>query len=278
MPEYVETIIRVAAILVVAVVATRVSLLLVRRLQRRVEGEDAGISDLRRRSKTLASVLRGTVIVVIWTVAVITALDQTGVRVAPILAAAGIGGIAIGFGAQSLVKDVLAGFFVLLENQYDVGDVIRVAGVSGSVESVNLRTTVLRDLDGARHVVPNGQIEVSTNLTKVFSRYLLVLPVPYDVEVDRAVGVLERVSEELRAESPYREAIVAPITVLGVDDFSEQAVDVKAFVETVPGEQWRVGRELRRRLKLALDAEGIEIPYPHRQVTIRRVEAADLDR
>jgi moderate conductance mechanosensitive channel len=223
LPEYAQTLIRLGIIIVVALVATRICLVLVRRMQRRLEATEGPRTDLLRRSHTLTSVLRGAIVVVIWTVAVITALGQAGVEVGPIIAAAGIGGIALGFGAQSLVKDVLAGFFILLESQYDVGDVIRVAGVAGSVESVNLRTTTLRDLDGSRHVVPNGLIEVSTNLTKVYSRYVLVMPVPYEADVDRAVAVLERVAEELRGEPAYREVVTGPLTVLGVDAYGDSA-------------------------------------------------------
>lgn len=268
---------RLGLIVIVALLATRLCLIFVHRLQRRIEAAEGTPTELQRRSHTLTSVLRGAAVVVIWTVAVITALGQAGVQVAPIIAAAGIGGIALGFGAQSLVKDVLAGFFIILENQYDVGDVIRVAGVAGSVESVNLRTTALRDLDGSRHVVPNGLIEVSTNLTKVYSRYVLVMPVPYEADVDRAVAVLTRVAEELRADPTYSSAITGPISILGVDAYGESAVEVKAYLETVPGEQWTVGRELRRRLKAALDAEGIPIPYPHRQILLRRAGEPDAD-
>jgi moderate conductance mechanosensitive channel len=277
LPEYVQALVRLGVVILVALVATRLCLVLVRRMQRRIEATEGPRTDLQRRSQTLASVLRGAIVVVIWTVAAITALGQAGVEVAPILAAAGIGGIALGFGAQSLVKDVLAGFFILLENQYDVGDVVRIVGVSGSVEAVNLRTTTLRDLDGSRHVVPNGLIEVSTNLTKVYSRYVLVMPVPYETDVDRAVAVLERVADDLREDAGYAEVITGSLTVLGVDAYGDSAVEVKAFLETLPGEQWRVGRELRRRLKAALDAEGIPIPYPHRQMMLRRPGDADLE-
>jgi moderate conductance mechanosensitive channel len=274
-PEYAETLIRIGAIVAVAGVATWICLALVRRFRARVDAEDGPLPDLRRRSRTLASVLRGTIIVVIWTVAAISVLDQGGVQVAPILAAAGIAGIALGFGAQSLVRDILAGFFILLENQYDVGDVIRVAGVVGSVEAVNLRTTVLRDEDGSRHVVPNGEIAVSTNLTKIYSRYVIVMPVAYEADADRATEILRRTAEELRRDPEYAEAITAPLTVLGVDAYGDAAMQVKAFVETLPGEQWRVGRELRRRLKQALDQEGIEIPYVYRQAGLRPVERQD---
>ena len=277
MPEYAEVLIRCAAIIAVAAVLSQICLLLVRRFQARVDATDEGpATGLRRRSRTLSSVLRGVILVVIWTVATITLLDQTGIQVAPILAAAGIAGIALGFGAQSLVKDVVAGFFILLENHYDVGDVIQVAGVSGTVEGVNLRTTVVRGLDGNRHVVPNGEISVSTNFTKVFSRYLFVLPVPYEEDVDRAVAVLEEVAEELRADPAFGGRITAPITVLGVDDYGDSSVDVKCYVQTAPGEQWAVGRELRRRLKMALDQRGMSIPYPRRDIVIRRPEVSDL--
>jgi small-conductance mechanosensitive channel len=220
-------------------------------------------------------VLRGVVLAVVWTVAAITVLDQAGVQVAPILAAAGIAGIALGFGAQSLVKDILAGFFILMENQYDVGDVIAIAGVSGTVEAVNMRTTVLRSLDGSRHVVPNGEITVSSNMTKVYSRYLFVLPVPYEEDVDRPIAVLEEVAEELSQDPEFGPLMTGTVTVLGVDQYGDSSVDVKCYVETVPGEQWKVGRELRRRLKMALDERGIEIPYPRRELIIRKVTEPD---
>lgn len=285
LPEYAQVLIRVGVIFVVAVVLTLITTRLVQRFQVRLDAQEPAPADplapgaeRRRRSRTLASVLRGTLVVVIWTVAVISALGQAGVQVGPILAAAGIVGVALGFGAQSLVKDVLAGFFVLLENHYDVGDVIDIANVSGTVEAVNLRATTLRGLDGARHVVPNGQIAVSTNHTKVYSRYVLVLPVPYEQDVDRAVAVLQRAASDLREDPEYGRAMTAPITVLGVDAYGESSVDVTSYLETVPGEQWRVGRELRRRLKLALDAEGIAIPYPHREIVLRRADEDDLPR
>ncbi len=215
MPEYAEILIRCGATIVVAFIITRICLVLVRRFQAHVDAKDTAKSELHRRSRTLASVLRGLILAVVWTVAAITVLDQAGVQVAPILAAAGIAGIALGFGAQSLVKDILAGFFILMENQYDVGDVIQVAGVSGTVEAVNMRTTVLRALDGSRHVVPNGEIKVSSNLTKVYSRYLFVLPVPYEQDVDDAVAVLQEVAEELRQDPEFGPLMTAPLTVLG---------------------------------------------------------------
>jgi moderate conductance mechanosensitive channel len=271
-PAWTDTLIRVAAIVVVAVVLSRLALVVVNRVVSRMESGDGRPGDLTRRSKTLASVVRSGLLAVIWVVASVTALSQAGIAVGPIIAAAGVVGIAIGFGAQNLVRDLLAGFFLLFENHYDVGDVVEVAGVGGSVEAVNLRTTVLRDLAGRRHVVPNGEIRVSTNLTKVFSRYVLTLPVPYDEDVDRAIAVLRDVADRMRREPPYRELITAPLTVLGVDAYGESSVDVACYVQTLPGEQWTVGRELRRRLKRALDEEGIAIPYPHREIVLRRAD------
>jgi small-conductance mechanosensitive channel len=158
-----------------------------------------------------------------------------------------------------------------MENHYDVGDVIEVAGVTGKVESVNLRTTNLRQLDGRCHVVPNGEVRVSTNLTKLFSRYMFTVPVAYEEDVDRVIPVLEQVADEMREEDAYREVILGPLQVLGVDDYGESSVDLKVYIETMPGEQWSVGRELRRRMKRTLDEEGIEIPYPHRQILVRHV-------
>jgi moderate conductance mechanosensitive channel len=271
--DWADTLIRVAVIVGVALALTRIALTVINRVTRRLDEGDGPATGLKRRSKTLASVMRSAVLVLIWTVAALTVLSQAGIAVGPLLAAAGIVGIALGFGAQNLVRDLLAGFFILLENHYDVGDVIEVAGVSGAVESVGLRTTTLRGLDARRHIVPNGEIRVSTNLTKLYSRYLMTLPVPYDEDVDRAVGVLRRVADEMRREDRFRDLMVAPITVLGVDNYGDSSVDVTCYVETAPGAQWEVGRELRRRLKRALDEEGISIPYPHREIVLRRADA-----
>lgn len=257
MPDWGELLIEVGVIVLVALVLTQVVTVVVDRLVRRVRAEDGRPSDLQRRAQTLASVMRSGLLAVVWTVALISALSQAGVAVGPILAAAGIVGVALGFGAQNLVRDLLAGFFILFENQYDVGDVIEIVTVSGTVEAVNLRTTVLRAEDGARHVVPNGEVRVSTNLTKTFSRYPLTIPVPYGEDVDRAIGIARRVAEQMRMDEPYRALITRPFRVLGVDAYGASGVEVSCYVETVPGEQWVVGRELRRRLAQAFAEEGL---------------------
>lgn len=238
---------------------------LVRRFERRISGTLPAGSPGLKRAKTLAALLGASATVVIWVVVLMTVLEQAGVPVGPLLAAAGIGGIALGFGAQHLVRDLVAGFCILLENQYDVGDEITAVGVAGTVEAITLRTTVLRSLDGSRHVVANGEIRVSSNRTKVYSRYLFVLPLPYDVDVDRAVAVAREAADELRADRAFALDMLGPLQVLGIDAFGEQSIDVKLYVETRPGRQDVVGRELRRRLKLALDREGIPLPFPPSQ-------------
>lgn len=222
-----------------------------------------------KRAKTLAGVIRAAAAVVIWVLGLLVALNEVGIEVGPLVAAAGIGGVALGFGAQNLVRDVIAGFFALLENQYDVGDVVTVAGVSGAVESLNLRTTILRDLEGARHVIPNGEVRVSTNMTKGFSRYLIDLPVPYDTDTDKAIEAAQKAADSLAQEESFRDLMMGPLTVLGVDGFAESQVVVKVYIETLPGKQWEVGRELRRRIKREYEAAGIEIPFPTRELIMK---------
>jgi small conductance mechanosensitive channel len=244
------------------VLLTWIKRILVRRFERRIQGALPSNAATTKRARTLAAVLGTIGTLVIWIVVGIVVMEKAGIPVGPFLAAAGIGGIALGFGAQTLVRDLVSGFCILSENQFDVGDDVRVADVEGTVESISLRSTVLRGLDGARHVVSNGEIRVSSNRTKVFSRYVLVLPLPYDADLDRAVEVARAAAEELRADPGFAPDILGPLNVLGLDAFGEQRLDVKAYIETKPGRQWTVGRELRRRIKLALDREGIPLAPP----------------
>jgi small conductance mechanosensitive channel len=252
-----EVLIEIGVILAIALVLTRVVIVAVRRFSARVEASDGSPGQLQRRAQTLASVMRSGLLLFVWIVATVSILSQAGVAVGPILAAAGIAGVALGLGAQHLVRDFLGGFFILLENQYDVGDVVELGTVSGTVEAVNLRTTVLRAEDGARHVVPNGEVRVSSNLTKAYSRYMLTIPVPYGQDVDHAIATARAVADEMAAEEPYRRLITRPFRVLGVDAYGAGGVEVSTYVETLPGEQWTVGRELRRRLAAAFAREGI---------------------
>jgi small conductance mechanosensitive channel len=191
-------------------------------------------------------------------------LGELGIQLGPLLATAGIGAIAIGFGAQSLVKDVISGFFIILENQYRIGDAIEVAGVSGLVESVSLRRTVLRDLEGRVHTIPNGEIKVVSNLSKEWSRSVLDIGISYGEDIDKVVDLLSRIGKELEAEGPYKSAILEPLQILGLERFGESQLVIRIMVKTVPLKQWDVGRELRKRIKKRFDEQGIQIPFPHR--------------
>jgi len=220
-------------------------------------------TEFQKRTQTLGSIVRYVLIIAIIIVAAITLLKELGIEIAPVLAAAGIVGLAVGFGAQSLVKDVISGFFILLEDQIRVGDVVQIAGKGGLVEKINLKTTLLRDLAGNVHYVPNGHIDVVTNMTKDFSRYVFDIGVAYREDVDEVIEVIKEVDEELRSDPDYKDEILEPIEILGLDQFANSGVIIKARTTTLPIKQWRVGREFNRRLKKKFDERKIEIPFPH---------------
>jgi small conductance mechanosensitive channel len=205
-------------------------------------------------------------VVVIWIIAGMISLKQVGIDIAPILAGAGIVGLAVGFGAQNLVRDVISGFFIILEDQIRVGDVAVVNGQRGTVESINLRATILRDESGVVHFFPNGVVTTIANMTKDWSAVILDVSVAAQEDTGRATGVMRDVAEGMRAESPYREAILAPIEVLGLESFNETAAVIRARLKTRPMQQWTVGREYRDRLRKAFQAAGIELPSPTRLV------------
>jgi small-conductance mechanosensitive channel len=207
--------------------------------------------------------LRNLATVVIMVVAIITVLGQLGVQIGPVLAAAGIVGLAVGFGAQTLVKDVINGFFILLEDQIRVGDVVQVAGQGGVVEKVNLKMIVLRDLAGNVHYVPNGSIDLVTNMTKDYSRYVFDVGVAYREDVDEVIQIIREVDEKLRSDPDFGPDILEPMEILGLDQFADSAIVIKARTKTRPIQQWRVAREFNRRLKRRFDEKNIEIPFPH---------------
>jgi small conductance mechanosensitive channel len=234
--------------------------------------EDESESEAKKRAHTLTQVVWHILRVTIGMVAIIMVLGQLGLRIGPILASVGIVGLAVGFGAQSLVKDVISGFFLLMENQYRVGDVVRTAGVGGRVETINLRVTTLRDLQGRVHVIPNGKIETLSNFTKHYSRAVLDIRVAYKEDVDEVMGVLTELGEELRQDKDFEELITEPMKMLGVEEFDDSAVIIRMFFTTLPLKQWNVSREFRRRVKKAFDERGIEIPFPHRTVYVGHSE------
>ncbi|MEW6544563.1 MAG: mechanosensitive ion channel family protein [Nitrospirota bacterium] len=225
-----------------------------------------------QRIATLTSLLRTLASAMIWAIVVVLALAQLGLDIRPILAGAGIVGLAVGFGAQNLVRDLISGFFIILEDQVRVGDVAVVNGTGGLVEAITFRTITLRDLAGTVHVFPNGTITTLSNMTKGWSAYVIDVGVAYKEDTDRVVEVMRQVAEELRQDRAYADKFLEPIEILGVDEFGDSAVVIKARLKTRPIEQWTVGREYRRRLKKAFDAQGIEIPFPHRSLLLAEAE------
>jgi len=270
---------RILLILVVALVVDLILRYAVPRVIRPAvcrQMADKPEEEIEQRIRTLVAVLRssGRVIVVIW--ALFTILPELGVNVTPILASVGIAGVALGFGAQSLVKDVISGLFILLENQYSKGDVVTVAGTTGLVEEVGLRRTVLRDLDGIVHHVPNGEISVASNLTQEWSRVNMNISVAYGEDLDKVFEVINRVGNELAADGEFGPLIIKPPQVLRVDAFEDSGIAIKILGDTEPIRQWDVMGELRKRLKKAFDEEGIEIPFPHVTLVTRGAKATDV--
>lgn len=227
----------------------------------------------KKREDTLIKLFGWILSLAIWGIVALTILSELGINITGILAGAGILGIALGFGAQWMIRDFLAGIFIILENQYRVGDVVCLGDICGGVEEITLRKTVLRDLDGIQHHIPNGEIKKVSNLSKQFSRVHLNIGVAYKEDLDKVIQVLNRVGEEMAEDPRWKDCFLeesitkskAP-KVLGVNDFAESAIIIKMVGRTKPLKQWDVMRELRKRIKIAFDKEGIEIPFP--QVSI----------
>ena len=261
---------QIVLILVGSGLLIRAVRILADRLVRFVQGDDPLTTNQReQRAITLAGIFKGVSKIVIVLIAGLTILGILGINTAPLIAGAGVAGLAISFGAQNLIRDFISGFFILLENQYRVGDVIRAAGVSGQVEDMNLRITVLRDLEGVAHFIPNGEIKVVSNLAKEWSRAVVNVGVAYKEDLDRVVSVLNTVGQELSRDPIFGQGILEPPQVLGVENFGDSQVTLRIVTKTRPLKQWETARELRKRIKAAFDREGIEMPYPHRIVYSR---------
>jgi len=222
--------------------------------------------ELEKRVKTLTGILSAATHVFLWLVIAMLILRRLGLDVAPIIAGAGIVGLAVGFGSQELVKDFIAGFFILMENHIRVGDVAVINGISGGVEQVGLRTIVLRNSSGVVHVFQNGKINSLANMTKEWSAVVFDIGVAYKEDIDEVAKTMRSVAADLRRDDTLGPEITDDLEVLGVDSFGDSAVIIKARLKTKPARQWAVGREYRRRLKYAFDEAGIEIPFPHRTV------------
>lgn len=220
-------------------------------------------AESRKRAETLKSVIQNVLKIAVWILATMIILEHLGIKIGPLLAAAGIAGLAIGFAGQNLVKDIINGFFILLWDQIRVGDWVQIAGKAGLVERVNLKMTVLRDLSGNVHFVPNSAIDLVTNMTKDYSQYILEIGVAYREDVDEVMTVIKEVDEDLRNDPEFKDDILKPTEVLGLDNFADSALIIKARITTKPIKQWIIKREFNRRLKKKFNEMDIEIPFPH---------------
>lgn len=253
---------RIVLIVVVAWVAVVLLQRLVRRVRMHIANQLGGV-DTARRAETLGRVIRYLIALVVSAVATMLVLAEVGVSVAPILGAAGVVGLAIGFGAQSLVKDYFNGFFILFEDQIRTGDVVKVADIGGLVEDITLRHVRLRDYDGNVHFIPNGLITTVTNMSRLFAQAVMDIGVAYREDVDRVIEVLRSVGREMREDATFGPRILDELDVAGVDQLGDSAVVLRCRFKVQPLQQWSVRREYFRRIKTAFDACGIEIPYPH---------------
>jgi len=259
--------VRVGLILVLAWLVSRGLRSLIKRIEKIADdGDPNTVTELEKRAQTISRILRQASFILVWSVTIMLVLAELGVDLKPILAGAGILGLAIGFGAQTLVKDVITGFFILLENQIRVGDVVTAAGMTGEVEAVNLRTTVLRDADGKTHIIPNSAITVVTNATRDFSRALLDVGVSYREDTDRAMMVMREVGSAMEKDPVFARKLIGSFEYPGIQAFGESAILLRMVGKTNAQDGPIVQRELRRRVKKAFDQAGIEIPYPHLRV------------
>ena len=262
---------RILLILVVVWVGMRVIRGALQRLEKKLADpnkveDPVQAQEVAKRADTLVRLLRQGILIIIWVMAALIILRELGMDITPILASAGILGLAVGFGAQNLVRDVISGFFIILENQARVGDVAIINGEAGIVEGINFRTTVLRDLSGTVHIFPNGGISSLANMTRDWSAYLLDMGVAYKEDTDHVIEVMRRVAGELRTDEYFGPLTLQDMEVFGVQQFADSAVVIRVRLRTRPMHQWEVGREYLRRIKKAFDDEGIEIPFPHRSV------------
>lgn len=229
-------------------------------------------SELSRRTQTLSRIIVSTFDAIIFTVAVLMILAETGRDITPLLAGAGIAGVAIGFGAQSLVKDYLNGLFIILEDQYRKGDVVKIADISGLVEDVSLRRTILRDMDGTVHAIPNGQVLTASNYTKEFSRVNFDVPVAYYEDIEHVMQIINRVGTELAEDPDYKTMVISPPVALRVNDLNDKGVMIRVYGDTRPLKQWEVSGEMRKRLIMAFNKEGIAIPWLYGGVFSKRTD------
>lgn len=258
-------------LIVLLIVMLRVSFGLVNRLKsiliKRMANND-GEPDLEveKRVNTLMGILRKTVSVIIWSIFIMIILKKINIDIAPILAGAGIIGLAVGFGAQELVRDLITGFFILLEDQIRTGDVAVLNGTSGTVEKLELRTITLRDAGGVVHVFQNGKINTVSNMTKDWSAILFNIGVAYKENLTQVMKLMQDVGDGMFAEEEFKAKMLDTIEISGLNSFDDSALVIRGRIRTKPGQQWGIGREYRKRLKETFDEHNIEIPFPHQTI------------
>ena len=261
--------VRVLGIWLLAWLAYRVVALAARRIEKEVDDGDDSVTTLReRRGHTISQLLRSVGRLMVISIALLLTFNVF-IDIGPILAGAGILGLAVSFGSQSLVKDFLSGFFILFENQFAIGDVIEAGGKSGTVEKMTLRVVVLRDLKGTIHIVPNSEIKVVSNMTRGWSRAVVDVGITYEEDVDRALAVVRDEAAQFSTDKAWGAQLDGPLEVPGIESLSDSAVVIRTLIKTQPGSQWATAREFRRRLKKRLDREGMSIPYPQRRVHVQ---------
>jgi small conductance mechanosensitive channel len=265
----VQKLITLAVIWVLAWVGMQVFKLIARRIIVAVDdGDDGTMTLAEKRGHTVAQLLRSVGRVVVLVFAALATLDQF-FDIGPLLAGAGILGLAFSFGAQSLVKDIITGFFLLVDNSIAVGDVVDIAGKSGAVERVNLRVVQLRGLDGAVHIIPNGQITVVSNMTRGWSRAVVDVGVAYETDIDHALAIIADEADRMAADADWTSRLDGAPEVQGVQSLGDNGVTLRVLLRTLPGRQWEVGREFRRRIKDRFDRERIEIPFPQQTIHVK---------
>ena len=255
--------------LVVAVIAYYLVGILTRAISRRIQSlDDVEDSELDRRTKTIFRVIHSTGVVIIISTAIMMILTELGVAVTPVMASVGFVGLAFGLGAQTLVKDMIAGLFILIENQYTVGDVVEIGGITGNVEQMTLRATALRDLYGTVHVIPNGEIRIVANKSRDWSRAIVDVGVTYEEDVDTAVQTLQEIGDALAADEAMALLLQETAVVTGIEGLDQWAVRLRIMVKTLPNAQFEVQRYLRRQIRLVFAEKGIELAFPRQDVMI----------
>lgn len=254
--------------LILFYISSRLIRLLLNRFQKRLYNryDKKGNNEKTKRITTLTELLKSSLQIALYIIFTLIILGELGFNIGPLLAGAGILGIAVGFGSQELVRDVISGFFIILENQIRVGDVVNINGIGGVVEAIEVRTIKLRDFSQVVHVIQNGKVNELSNMTKGWSAMVFDIGVAYKEDPEQVIEIINEVGTKLQMEKLFIKKIIEPIEIFGLDRFGESGIVIKARIKTLPGDQWAVGREFRKRLKKAFDRQGIEIPFPHRTI------------